>query len=68
MSDSNAIDFTCRICGAPTALAPPEGRGVCSKHCEDHDYQYERGEGWMCTHCGIQPPADFYDVDPEREI
>lgn len=62
--DYAPIDFTCRVCGKQCAIAPnPPERAVCEKHCEDHEYEYERGEQcWLCKHCGQPRAFDwFYD-------
>jgi endogenous inhibitor of DNA gyrase (YacG/DUF329 family) len=55
-------EFECRVCGVQCDIAPqlPE-RPVCSEHCEDHDYRYERGEGHRCIHCFAAPPQDWFD-------
>jgi hypothetical protein len=58
-----AIDFRCKVCGVDCDVAPSDGSGaICPAHCEDHDYEYERGEGHRCKHCNAEPPDDwFYD-------
>lgn len=58
-----AIDFSCRVCGVQCAVAPdPPERAVCPAHCEDHEYEYVEGERrHACTHCGQEPPEDWYD-------
>lgn len=57
------IDFSCRVCGVQCTVAPdPPARAVCPEHCEDHDYEYVKGEGGhFCKHCGEQAPEDWYD-------
>jgi hypothetical protein len=54
--------FKCRVCGADCAIAPklPE-RAVCPEHCEDHQYEYVRGEGHRCISCFAEPPADWFE-------
>ena len=65
MSDEAAFDFSCRVCGVQCDSAPPlPARAVCPAHCEDHEYIYKRGFGHYCTHCGQEPPLDWYDVEP----
>jgi hypothetical protein len=58
---SDKLLFTCRVCGAEVgshgfttnALGEEIGvQGVCSEHCEDHDYEYDRDRrGHFCLHC-----------------
>lgn len=64
-SDKPEIDFTCRVCGKETLVAPePPERAICPECCEDHEYEYEPGErGHYCKHCFKQAPDDFYDGD-----
>jgi hypothetical protein len=59
-------EFRCKVCDKETIIAPADGsEAVCPDHCEDHFYEYERGEGWMCKHCGAQPPHDWWGYDSE---
>lgn len=55
------VDFSCKVCGAPCPVAPmPPDRAVCEEHCEDHEYEYERGERrWSCKHCFKERPEDW---------
>jgi hypothetical protein len=55
--------YGCKVCGVICAVSPGPGEAVCEKHCEDHDYQYEPGEGRHCVHCWAQPPDDWFDRD-----
>ena len=57
------IDFTCRVCGAGCDIAPdPPARAVCPNCCDDHEYEYVRGErGHFCKHCGEGRPPDWFD-------
>jgi hypothetical protein len=55
--------FTCAVCGGPTVIAPEEGPAYCYEHCPDHDYHYERSEGWRCLECHAEPPPDWFDFD-----
>jgi hypothetical protein len=35
---------------------------ICPACCEDHEYEYDRGDrAHYCEHCGQEPPADWYD-------
>ncbi len=53
--------FKCGKCGGSTIIEPQDGPGVCESCCEDHDYLYERYEGYRCVHCHGEPPPDWYD-------
>lgn len=58
---SDEFDFKCKVCGVECDTAPllPD-RPVCPEHCEDHDYEYVRGErGHFCKHCDQQRPEDW---------
>lgn len=59
---SDEFDFKCKVCGVECDTAPlPPDRAVCPEHCEDHEYEYERGErGHFCKHCNQEPPWDWY--------
>lgn len=55
--------FRCR-CGVAATIAPADGGyAVCENCCEDHDYQYERGDGHRCIHCFAERPADWGNCD-----
>lgn len=56
-------EFSCRICGNQCDTAPPlPERAVCPEHCEDHEYNYERGEQrHICKHCGQERPVDYFE-------
>ena len=56
------VDFSCRVCGKQCDSAPPAPeRAVCEEHCEDHEYEYDRGErDRFCKHCGKRIDPDFY--------
>lgn len=54
-------DFACKVCGIQCDMQPAEGLAVCPKHCEDHDYVYEREfRGHYCKHCGQEAPYDWF--------
>lgn len=54
--------FGCKVCGEICASSPGFGQAVCETHCEDHDYEYERGMGGhFCKHCSKPVPPDWYD-------
>lgn len=53
--------FGCKVCGEICAVSPGNGQAVCEKHCEDHDYEYDRWDGHRCKHCFAEPPADWFD-------
>jgi hypothetical protein len=56
--------FKCSVCGDGAYVAPPGDEPTyCTKHCPDHEYEYERGEGWRCKTCHAEPPLDFYESD-----
>lgn len=55
--------FGCKVCGEICAVSPGNGQAVCEKHCEDHDYEYDRWDGHRCKHCFAEPPADWFDRD-----
>jgi hypothetical protein len=56
--------FGCIACGAECVVRPSAApRGICPDCCTDHDYEYDRGDRrFYCDHCGMEPPADWYDV------
>jgi hypothetical protein len=60
--------FKCGFCGK-TAVVAPQGiePTYCQDCCPDHDYAYERGEGWRCKTCHGEPPLDFYDESDLRQ-
>jgi hypothetical protein len=59
---ANQPDFKCKVCGVECAVAPADNSGaICPDHCEDHDYEYERGEGHHCKHCFAEPPSDYFE-------
>lgn len=63
-SDQEAINFSCKACGVQCTIAPADGSGaICPEHCEDHEYEYERGDGHHCRHCHAEPPHDWYIED-----
>jgi hypothetical protein len=51
-------------CGTNTKVLsyPKKGPVYCPDCCPEHDYKYERYEGWTCTTCGAEPPPDWFDV------
>jgi hypothetical protein len=53
--------FGCKVCGEICDVSPGEGLAVCPAHCEDHDYEYEPGDGHRCKHCFAERPADWGD-------
>lgn len=54
--------FKCSVCGELAPIAPQGSEPTyCEKHCPDHDYQYERGDGWHCVTCHAEPPHDWFD-------
>jgi hypothetical protein len=60
--DLRKLKFACRVCGVQCAMADPLLGAVCEEHCEDHDYQYLKGEGGhFCIHCGKPRPEDWFD-------
>lgn len=56
-------DFRCHVCGKECDIAPqPPERAICEECCEDHEYEYDRGERWkFCAHCGKPIPEDWND-------
>lgn len=65
------IDFTCRVCGKPTQVAPdPPARAICPECCEGHEYEHcPHRRGWYCEHCDEEAPSDHYLYsDVERGI
>ena len=59
----------CSVCGQPATVYPPDGDDsptYCEAHCPDHDYRYERGEGWRCFTCFAEPPHDFFSEEIMR--
>lgn len=73
MSDN--MLFTCRVCGVEVGTHPftinergeeVGSQGICEKHCEDHEFEYVRGERrHECKHCGAEPPDDWYYCDDD---
>jgi hypothetical protein len=61
--DTNIFDFKCKVCGIECPIAPDlPDRAVCEEHCEDHDYEYIRGERrHACKHCDKERPYDWCD-------
>lgn len=56
--------FKCSVCGEQCSVAPKgDDPTYCEKHCPDHQYEYERGEGHRCVTCNAPPPDDWFDVD-----
>lgn len=57
--------FTCRRCGTYGCFlgGPDDTKGICATCCpienEEHVFEFERGEGWNCLHCGQPAPADY---------
>lgn len=59
--DPNTDFFKCKVCGVQCAIAPSDGSGaVCPEHCQDHHYQYQRGDGHRCVTCFATPPEDYF--------
>lgn len=58
-SPEHTAMFACKVCGEMCATSPGPGQAVCEKHCEDHDYEYVRGEGHHCKHCFAERPWDW---------
>lgn len=57
--------FACLICGCEvTGYNHLEVRGVCEKHCGDHDFEYDacRG-GHFCIHCDAEREYEPFDDD-----
>jgi hypothetical protein len=59
------ISFHCRVCGKVCDCAGPDG-AICPECCgpseDGHEYVYSRDERThYCTHCGQNPPSDWYD-------
>lgn len=57
----------CSKCGADEVLCYMTAEtAVCPNCCEDHEYEYERGERtYWCQHCGSEPPDDWYYSDDD---
>ena len=54
--------FKCHVCGVECPIAPQlPAKPVCAEHCEDHQYEYVRGEGHRCVSCFAEPPADSFE-------
>jgi hypothetical protein len=55
------VRFVCRVCGAPTDVAPdPPALAICPGCCEDHDYCYDASYGFhVCRHCNAPRPVDW---------
>jgi len=72
------MDTPCRICHKSEwvgvyDIAHPE-RWICVECCPTvehfdgetgHQFDYERGEGWMCRYCGILREHTNYDYSDE---
>lgn len=59
--------FKCGVCGKGAFVAPNGSEPTyCTECCPDHDYGYERGEGWRCKTCHAEPPTDFYGEEDLR--
>lgn len=52
----------CSKCGADEVLQYTTAEtAVCPNCCEDHEYEYERGDRThYCQHCGQEPSPDWY--------
>lgn len=62
--NSECAIFECGACGGHAYVAPQGNEPTyCTKCCPDHEYQYERGEGWRCLTCYAEPPDDWYQED-----
>jgi hypothetical protein len=57
----------CSKCGADDVLAyHTVETAICPNCCEDHEYEYERGERrHYCQHCSAEPPDDWYYCDDD---
>lgn len=57
--------FACMVCGEDTATYPAQGiRGICEKHCFDHDFEYDRYlGGHHCVHCDAEREYEPCDDD-----
>ena len=54
-------------CGKQAYVAPQGDEPTyCTGCCPDHDYEYQRGEGWRCKTCHAEPSMDFYDESDLR--
>lgn len=53
--------FKCYVCGAAAHLADPDPvKTVCTKHCPDHDYEWDTAaEAFLCVICGDDAPTDY---------
>lgn len=60
--------FACSICGEQCPISPVDGPTFCEKHCPDHQYYYEPGEGHRCDTCFAEPPADWFDVEEDYAL
>lgn len=55
----------CSKCGRDEVVVydKPE-TAICRDCCEDHEYEYDRGDRkHYCKNCGAEPPPDFYYDD-----
>jgi len=62
IGEAGAGLFKCKVCGVDCPITPADRSGAyCPKHCPDHDYQYQRGEGHRCVTCHAPAPEDWFD-------
>lgn len=60
------VNFACKVCGVQCPISPADGSGaICEKHCRNHSYYYEPGEGHRCETCFAEPPDDWFRCDDD---
>lgn len=57
----------CSKCGKDEVLSYHDAASaLCPECCDDHDYEYDRCDRvYYCTHCGQEPPDDWYYSDDD---
>jgi hypothetical protein len=57
--------FACIVCGGEVyGYHFLDVRGICPKHCFEHEFAYQREVSeHRCDHCDEPAPRDWYDVD-----
>ena len=58
-------EFKCSVCGKDAVSIDQHAvRGICEKHCSDHDYEYDGFAGdHFCVHCGAVREYEPSDDD-----
>ena len=57
-----AFGFRCAKCAAPLDGASTDGTPpYCEGCCPEHDFRFDKYDGYRCAHCFAQPDDDWYD-------